>query len=104
MIDEAAGRDGSRLRPWLRPTVVAPVLVAAVFLVTGFVHLLTTWEPYGDWAVAELIVRHTGRYLPLSGPYSAARGYNHPLPLVYALQWLPYHLFGEWRRENLLFY
>lgn len=69
--------------------------MAAVFFVAGVAHLLTTWEPYGDWAVAELIVRHTSRYLPLSGPYSAQRGYNHPLPLVYALQWLPYHLFGE---------
>lgn len=81
--------------------MVAPALVAAVFLVAGVAHLLTTWEPYGDWAVAELIVRHTSRYLPLSGPYSAQRGYNHPLPLVYALQWLPYRVFGEWSSAGL---
>ncbi len=80
---------------WWRPTVTLPAAVMSVFFVAGIVHLTRDWYPYGDWAVAELVIRNTDRYLPLSGPYSAQRGYDHPLPLVYAIQWLPYHLFGE---------
>lgn len=80
---------------WRRPTVTLPAAVMSVFFVAGVVHLTRRWYPYGDWAVAELVIRNTDRYLPLSGPYSAQRGYDHPLPLVYAIQWLPYHVFGE---------
>lgn len=80
---------------WLRPTVALPAAVGVVFLVAGAVQLSKSWPAIGDWAVAELIVRHIGRHIPLSGPYSARRGYNHPLPWVYALEWLPYHLFGD---------
>ena len=82
-------------RRWLRPTVVLPAVVGAGFAVLGAVWLARLWVPNGDWAVAELVVRHTSRVIPLSGPYSAARGYNHPLPLVYALQWLPYRMFAQ---------
>lgn len=97
--DGTAGTAGTAGTPWarrlLRPTVTLPAGVAAVFFVAGVVHLTRSWYPYGDWAVAELVLRHTDRYLPLSGPYSAQRGYNHPLPLVYAIQWLPYEVFGQ---------
>ncbi|NLD75143.1 MAG: hypothetical protein GX643_00605 [Acidimicrobiales bacterium] len=82
-------------RRLVRPTFTLPAVVAAVFLVAGAVQLTRAWYPYGDWAVAELVIRHIDRYLPLSGPYSAQRGYDHPLPLVYAIQWIPYHLFGQ---------
>lgn len=80
---------------WLRPTVTLPCIVGGGFFLLGVVQLLGTWLPNGDWAVAELVIRHTSRMVPLSGPYSAQRGYNHPLPLVYAIQWLPYHLLGQ---------
>ena len=66
-----------------------------MFAVAGAVWALRAWTPLGDWAAAELVVRHFSRHLPLSGPYSGTRGYNHPLPLVYAIQWLPYHLLGQ---------
>lgn len=98
MTSPGPGEGRRRARPdlatLLRPTVSLPLVVGAVFLVAGAAQLTRTWQPYGDWAVAELVIRHTGRALPLSGPYSADRGYDHPLPLVYALQWLPYHLSG----------
>jgi hypothetical protein len=80
---------------WGRPTLVLPAAVGISFFVIGLVQLATTWYPNGDWAVAELVVRHTSRVVPLSGPYSARRGYDHPLPLVYAIQWLPYQLTGQ---------
>lgn len=78
-----------------RPSVTLPLAVGAVFFVAGVVQLVHTWPAIGDWAVAELIVRHVGRHLPLSGPYSAQRGYHHPLPWVYAIEWLPYRIFGD---------
>jgi hypothetical protein len=71
------------------------VTVGLVFLVAGAVQLGTDWFPVGDWAVAELVVRHLPGSLPLSGPYSAQRGYDHPLPFVYLIQWLPYELTGQ---------
>ena len=80
---------------WFRPTVTLPVAVGAVFFVAGVVQVANNWPVIGDWAVAELIVRHLGRHLPLSGPYSATRGYNHPLPWVYAIEWLPYRFAGS---------
>ena len=79
----------------LRPSFALPAAVGAVFFVAGVVQLTRRWPAIGDWAVAELVIRHAARHLPLSGPYSARRGYNHPLPWVYAIQWLPYHLFGS---------
>lgn len=79
----------------LRPTVLLPLGVVLVFAVAGAVQLTRDWFPYGDWAVAELVLRHVDRHFPLSGPYSAQRGYDHPLPLVYAIQWIPYQLFGQ---------
>lgn len=79
----------------LRSDVLVPGAVATVFLVLGAVQLARVWHPDGDWAVAELIIRHVGRRLPLSGPYSADRGYDHPLPLVYALQLPGYFLSGQ---------
>ncbi|HEY5012664.1 MAG TPA: hypothetical protein VIK61_08155 [Acidimicrobiia bacterium] len=80
---------------WFRPTVTLPVAVGAVFFVAGVVQVANNWPVIGDWAVAELIVRHLGRHLPLSGPYSATRGYDHPLPWVYAIEWLPYRIAGS---------
>ena len=77
------------------PSVTLPLAVGAVFFVAGVVQLAHSWPAIGDWAIAELIVRHVGRHLPLSGPYSAQRGYNHPLPWVYAIEWLPYRSFGS---------
>ena len=53
------------------------------------------WTPVGDWAVAELILRHMPSTLPLSGAYSMMRGYNHPLPWMYYIEWLPYRLSGD---------
>ncbi|MCB0976424.1 MAG: hypothetical protein KDB02_03090 [Acidimicrobiales bacterium] len=84
-----------RVPAWCRSTVVLPLVVGSAFFLIGVGFLLTTWTPIGDFAVAELVIRHATRFVPLSGPYSADRGYNHPLPLVYLIQWLPYHLFGE---------
>jgi hypothetical protein len=70
------------------------VAIGAVFFVAGVVQLVHHWPAIGDWAVAELVVRHVTRHLPLSGPYSALRGYNHPLPWVYAIEWVPYRIFA----------
>lgn len=81
--------------PRSRLALAAPAAVALVFAVAGAVQLRRGWIPYGDWAVAELVIRHVDRTLPLAGPYSAQRGYDHPLPLVYALQWIPYQLSGQ---------
>jgi hypothetical protein len=74
--------------------VVAVAVVGVVFLVAGAAQLVGSWSPVGDFAVAELVVRRLGRWTPLSGPYSAQRGYDHPLPLVYVLQGGPYWLSG----------
>lgn len=81
-------------RRWLRPEYTAPGAVLLVFAIAGVVQLLGSWPAVGDYAVAELIVRHFDRHLPLSGPYSAQRGYNHPLPLIYVLLWPAYALTG----------
>lgn len=78
----------------LRPEHAAAGAVLVVFAIGGLVQLLGSWPAVGDFAVAELIVRHFGRHLPLSGPYSAQRGYNHPLPLIYWLLWPAYVLSG----------
>lgn len=95
MTETNEPRTGPVTRWWQQPTLLVPGVVGVGFFLIGLAQLLTTWHPNGDWAVAELVIRHTRRVVPLSGPYSAARGYNHPLPLVYAIQWLPYHLFGQ---------
>ena len=83
--------DSSRARLDLLPAV-GPVVV---MLVAGAALLSTTWSPVGDYALAEIIVRHATAHPPLFGPYSATRPYHHPLPLGYALVWGPYELFGR---------
>ena len=85
----ATMEDGRRL-------LVLPASIGAVFLGAGILQLARPWPAVGDSAVAELVVRHFARHFPLSGPYSAQRGYNHPLPWVYVLEWLPYRLSGGW--------
>ncbi len=90
-VDEASP---SGKRRWSDPATSAVLAVGAVFAVAGVLQLIGTWRAVGDYAVAELIVRHLGRHVPLSGPYSAQRGYNHPLPTLYALLWPAYALSG----------
>lgn len=75
-------------------TWTATAAVGAVFVVAGAIQLVGSWPAVGDFAVAELIVRHFWRHIPLSGPYSAQRGYNHPLPAIYWLMWPAYVLTG----------
>ena len=82
-----------RPRRWLE---ALPALAATVVLLAaGAALLATTWHPVGDYAIAEIIVRHAFTHRPLFGPYSGTRPYHHPLPLVYALVWAPYELFGH---------
>ncbi|HEY4377060.1 MAG TPA: hypothetical protein VGM93_07865, partial [Acidimicrobiales bacterium] len=80
---------------WRRPSSSVPLGIAVVFFVVGAGQIFTAWHPVGDYAVSELILRHTGRAIPLSGAYSAQRNYNHPLPWAAAMQWLPYWLSGQ---------
>jgi hypothetical protein len=68
---------------------------ALVLFAAGAALLATTWHPVGDYAIAELVVRHAFAHPPLFGPYSGNRPYHHPLPLVYGLVWIPYELFGR---------
>jgi len=91
------GADGpapaARPHRWLE---ALPALAAAVVLLAaGAALLATTWHPVGDYAIAEIIVRHLFPHPPLFGPYSGSRPYHHPLPLVYALVWAPYEIFGQ---------
>jgi hypothetical protein len=95
-VDDAPLNPDCSAEPvWRRSTFANPAAVGLVFFLAGIAHLGSTWIPVGDWAVAELVIRNFDRSIPLSGPYSAQRGYNHPLPLVYVLQWLPYQLTGQ---------
>lgn len=96
-----SGTGGGARRRWsdlwgllARPTVSVPASVGLVALLVGAAQLGRDWHPYGDWAVAELVLRNVDRHLPLAGPYSGQRGYDHPLPLVYAIQWPTYALSG----------
>lgn len=77
------------------PVWLAPAAIFLVFFVAGIVRGFDGWQPANDWAVAELIVRHLGRHVPLSGAFSLRRGYHHPLPWMYAFEWVPYRLSGE---------
>ncbi|HEY3831596.1 MAG TPA: hypothetical protein VGO03_04840 [Acidimicrobiia bacterium] len=91
----AADRRARRGREARTDTALLVGLLVAVFAIAGFAVATLHWTPVGDWAVAELILRHMPATLPLSGAYSATRGYNHPLPWMYYLEWLPYRLSGD---------
>ena len=70
------------------------VAVGAVWFVAGCLWFASSWRAIGDYAIAELVIRHVPHHVPLSGPYSAQRGFNHPLPWVYLVQGVPYLLSG----------
>lgn len=93
---DPAGHAGVRTEPRTEPLAIVVIAgVAATFAIAGLVYVARPWPTVGDWAVAELIVRHLVSDPPLSGAYSADRGFNHPLPYMYLLEWLPYQLSGQ---------
>ncbi len=72
---------------------VLAVLVA--FVVAGALELRHPWYPGSDYALAELYVRQIPHHLVDMGPYSAGRGFFHPLPYGFYAVWLPYEVFGR---------
>ncbi len=93
----AAGADVARQQGRDRWRLVVPVVLAALLLplVVGVVRAVLDdpTAPSGDVALIELRVRDVGSKTPLLGSYGRY-GFNHPGPLLFYVQALPYRLLG----------
>ncbi len=64
-------------------------------MVAGLLQVRDAWFPGGDLALTELFVRQVPRHVISTGPYSAFRGFSHPLPYGFYAVWAPYEILGR---------